>query len=113
MSFRNFRLAILSLFALLAGLVPPPAAAQEKHLLYVSAPGVRNYVDYGGVGVMVFDIDRGHRFVKRIPTWEVPAGQEPENVKGIAANGKTGKLYISTLKHLACIDLATEKMVWD
>jgi DNA-binding beta-propeller fold protein YncE len=113
MSRCNSRLTFLGLLFLLASFAPRPAAAQEKHLLYVSAPGVRNYVDYGGVGVLVFDIDHGHRFVKRIPTWQVPAGQEPENVKGIAANGKTGKLYVSTLKHLACIDLTTEKMVWD
>ena len=34
---------------------------------------------------------RGHRFVRRIPTMTVPAGQEPENVKGIAASAKTGR----------------------
>jgi hypothetical protein len=60
---------------------PPTAAAAaaERHLLYIAEPGIRNYVSYGGVGVLVYDIGQGYRFVKRIPTWNVPAGQEPEN----------------------------------
>jgi hypothetical protein len=100
---------LVALWSLMAGGLP----AQEKHLLYVAVPGVRNYVEYGGVGVLVFDIDQGHRFVKRIPTWAVPPGEAPENVKGVAANAQTGRLYVSTLKRIAAIDLATEKVVWD
>jgi len=95
------------------GLTPLAVAAQEKHLLYVATPGIRNYVDYGGIGVIIFDIDNGHRFVKRIPTWGVPEGEQPENVKGIEASARMGKLYVSTIKRLACIDLNTEKMEWD
>jgi DNA-binding beta-propeller fold protein YncE len=87
-------------------------AASERHLLYIAEPGIRNYVDYGGVGVLVYDIGKGYQFVKRIPTWTVPAGQEPENVKGVAASAKTGKLYVSTIKRLGCIDLATDSMGW-
>ncbi len=88
-------------------------ARKEKRLIYVATPGIRNYLEYGGIGVLVFDADHGHRFVKRIPTWAVPAGQVPENVKGIAASAKTGKLYISTVKRVACLDLRTEEIVWD
>jgi DNA-binding beta-propeller fold protein YncE len=103
------------LLAVAAAMILPgqPAPAKEKHLLYVAAPGIRNYVDYGGVGVMVFDIDNGYRFVKRIPTWDVPPGKEPENVKGVAASAKTGRLYVSTIKRMAAIDLVSEKIVWD
>src|SRR3954470_14714721 len=68
-----------------------------KHLLYVANPGIRNYVEHGGVGVTIFDIDDGYKFVKRIPTWTVAAGQKPENVKGIAASAKTGRVYVSTI----------------
>jgi len=89
------------------------AAAAERHLLYIAEPGIRNYQEYGGVGVLVYDISAGHTFVKRIPTWTVPAGQEAENVKGVVASAKTGRLYVSTIKRLGCIDLATEKLVWD
>src|SRR5689334_3962642 len=80
------------------------SAAAERHLLYVAVPGIRNYVQYGGVGVLVYDISNGYRFVKRIPTWSVPSGQEPENVKGVAASAALGRLYVTTIRHLACID---------
>ena len=43
-----------------AAIAPAPAAVH--HLLYVAVPGVRNYAEYGGVGVLVFDIANGHRF---------------------------------------------------
>ncbi len=89
------------------------ADGASRRLLYVAAPGVRNYVEYGGVGVLVFDVDAGHRFVKRIPTWDVPAGTAPENVKGIAASAETGKLYLSTPQRLACFDLVTEAKEWE
>ena len=94
---------------------PPRAAApaNEKHLLYVALPGIRNYVEYGGVGVLVYDIDAGYKVVKRIPTWTVPPGQQPENVKGIAASAKTGKLYVSTTKRVACFDLLTDAKLWE
>ena len=83
-----------------------------RHLLYVASPGIRNYVEYGGVGLLVFDMDNGHKFVRRIPTFDVPDGAKPENVKGIEADGQTGRLYIATLKRVAAFDLATDKIVW-
>ena len=90
-----------------------PSAIATKHLLYVAVPGIRNYVEYGGVGILVYDIDAGFKFVKRIPTWNYEAGKEPENIKGIVANAKTARLYLSTPKRIAAFDLVTEKMVWD
>jgi hypothetical protein len=89
------------------------APADRRHLLYVAEPGIRNYVNYGGVGVLVYDISDDYKFLKRIPTWTPAAGQEPENVKGIAASAKTGRLYVTTLKHLLCIDLVSDKIIWD
>jgi sugar lactone lactonase YvrE len=91
----------------------PAAAIEERHLLYVAVPGIRNYVEYGGVGFLVYDMDDGHRLIKRIPTFDVPAGAEPENVKGIAAHGPTARVYVSTPKRVAAFDLATERMVWN
>jgi DNA-binding beta-propeller fold protein YncE len=103
-----------ALVFLTAALVPDQRAfAKERHFLYVAVPGIRNYVEYGGVGILVFDIDNGYRFVKRIPTWDVPHGKEPENVKGIAASSKTGKVYVSTFNRVAAFDVVTEKKVWD
>ena len=86
---------------------------QERRFLYVAVPGIRNEVEHGGVGVLVFDIDNGHKFVRRIPTWTAAEGQEAEDVKGIAANAGTGRLYVSTTKRLAAFDLLTDKKVWE
>jgi DNA-binding beta-propeller fold protein YncE len=89
-----------------------PAAA-EQHYLYVASPGTRNYVEYGGVGILVFDIDHGYKFVRRIPTWKVPEGKEPENVKGIAASVQTGRVYVTSLNHMIAIDAVSGRTIWD
>jgi DNA-binding beta-propeller fold protein YncE len=87
--------------------------AADQHLLYVANPGTRNYVEYGGVGISVFDASNGYKFVRRIPTWEVAAGKEPENVKGIAASAKTGIVYVTSLSHMIAIDAISGKKIWD
>src|SRR5450432_455754 len=92
--------------------VRTPAAA-EQHLLYVANPGTRNSVEYGGVGILVFDIDNGYKFVRRIPTWGVPAGEEPENVKRVAASARTGLIYVTSLNRVSAIDMISGKRVWD
>ena len=89
------------------------ASAAEQHFLYVANPGTRNYVEYGGVGISVFDIDNGYKFVKRIATWDVPAGKEPENVKGVAASAKTGIIYVSSLNRIIAINMISGKRIWD
>jgi DNA-binding beta-propeller fold protein YncE len=85
----------------------------KRDLLYVAVPGRREYIQYGGIGVLVFDIGRHFQFVKRIPTWDTPAGQTPESMHGIAASPITGLLYISTNYRLAAMDLKTDKIVWE
>jgi DNA-binding beta-propeller fold protein YncE len=89
------------------------ASKGERRLLYVATPGIRNYVEYGGVGILVYDVANGYELVKRIPTFDVPAGKAPENVKGIAASAATGLVYISTPQRLAAFDLASEKPAWN
>ena len=89
------------------------ALGAERHLIYAASPGVRNYTEYGGVGIVVFDADNGYKFVRRIPTWDVPQGQKPENVKGIAASAKTGIVYVTTLNHMAAFDIISGKRLWD
>ena len=115
MNKRRFVVFVLCLFSLIVLLKQPEpqAANQEKHLLYVAVPGIRNYLEYGGIGILVFDVDNGYKFIKRIPTWDLPKGATAENVKGIAASAKTGKVYVSTIKRLGCFDLLTDKKVWD
>src|SRR5437588_12456825 len=84
-----------------------PRPEKEQHRLYVAVPGIRNDLEYGGVGLLVYDIDSGYKFIKRIPTWDVPQGKAAEHGKGIAANARTSKLYVSTNKRVACFELHT------
>jgi DNA-binding beta-propeller fold protein YncE len=109
----------LSLFALLSiatvsgGWQSSAVPGAERHYLYVAEPGIRNYEEYGGVGVLVYDMDRGYAFVRRIPSQEVAPGAAPENVKGIVANAATGRLYVTTHVRVMAFDLATDRKIWD
>lgn len=84
-----------------------------RRLLYVASPGIRNYLEYGGHGLLVFDIDKGHKFVRRIPTAGVGKDGKPINVKGLCANAKTRRIYIATIETLQCFDLISEKLLWE
>lgn len=85
----------------------------EKRYLYVAVPGIRNYLGYGGHGILVFDIDNNHRFVKRIKTQGLQENGVPSNVKGVAVSLSLNSIYISTLDKVQRIDLATEKLIWE
>src|SRR5687768_7438770 len=95
----------LVLLALTISLLSLPALAtsrdsETKRYLYVAVPGIRNYLEYGGHGILVFDIDQNHRFVKRIPSAGVDENGKPLNVKGICASQSLKRLYVSTIKTL-------------
>ncbi len=94
-----------------SGIAEEPA--RNGRYLYVAVPGIRDYLEFGGHGLLVFDIDHGHQFVKRIATAGVNETGRPLNVKGICASARTGRLYISTIKQLMCLDLASEKTLWE
>jgi DNA-binding beta-propeller fold protein YncE len=103
-------------FAFLLAAVPctlADSAEAEHHYLYVAAPGVRDYLEYGGHGLLVFDIDDGFKVVKRIPTAGLDPSGKPINVKGICGSAATGRVYISTIKQLMCLDVASEKILWE
>src|SRR5439155_25889655 len=66
----------------------------------------------------------GHKFVRRVPLQGQPpppvdtaggrggrSGQE--SIKGIAAHEQTGRLYVSTSRHVTAYDLLTDKLVWE
>jgi DNA-binding beta-propeller fold protein YncE len=111
---KNFIQHIVPLLTLLPIALTPSASSAEpnRHLLYVATPGIRNDLQFGGAGILVFDIDHNHAFVKRIDT---PASllPKPENIKGICANAAGHKLYFSTLTKLYCLDLVSEKTLWE
>jgi DNA-binding beta-propeller fold protein YncE len=88
------------------------AAVKDGRYLYVVCPGIRNYLEFGGAGILVFDIDSGHKLVKRI---ETPASREekPNNIKGVCACAATQRLYFTTTTKLYCVDLASEQTLWE
>jgi enamine deaminase RidA (YjgF/YER057c/UK114 family)/DNA-binding beta-propeller fold protein YncE len=102
---------LVPLALLLAAPAPAADAPKVQRHLYVVCPGIRNYPEFGGAGILVFDIDAGHKFVRRIAT---PASEapKPDNVKGVCACAATGRLYFTTRSKLYCVDLATGKTLW-
>jgi DNA-binding beta-propeller fold protein YncE len=103
--------AWIALFIL--GSLAATCRAAEGRFLYVATPGVRDYLEYGGHGVLVFDIEHGHRFVRRIKSAGVDGTGKPVNVKGIAASAATQRLYVSTIRSLICFDLLTDRILWE
>ncbi len=113
--------------AVAALLMPRTQAQQTGRFIYAALPGVGggNNLSYGGAGILVFDIDHGHKFVKRIPLQGVPPpppdpsatgrgrGNAQEAIKGIAAHAGTARLYVSTSRRVAAYDLLTDKLVWE
>src|SRR6476620_11706184 len=101
-----------SLLVASAVIAPPTGAQQTQRFLYAALPGVGggNNLKYGGAGILVFDIDHGHKFVKRVPLQGEPPSPPPpdaapsgrggrggqESIKGIAAHAQTARLYVST-----------------
>jgi hypothetical protein len=108
-----------SIAVLIAALIcVPPCFARElspgaHKLLYVAEPGIRDYLEYGGHGLLVFDIERGHRFLRRIPTGGLDEKGKPLNVKGICASAVSNRIYISTTRTILCLDLLTDKLLWE
>lgn len=107
--------ALLMLLGRTIGGLPTAAAADEspKRLLYVATPGIRDDLRYGGHGLLVFDIDRGHSFVKRIPLAGLRPDGKPDNVKGICASEITKRVYVSTTKTVTCLNLETDSILWE
>jgi DNA-binding beta-propeller fold protein YncE len=123
----------LSIFAVtlvtVAALLPHTEAQTRQRFLYAALPGVGggNNLKYGGAGILVFDIDHGHKFVKRVPLQGEPPSPPPpdaapsgrggrggqESIKGIAAHAQTARLYVSTSRRVAAYDLLTDKLVWE
>ena len=114
MSLRARLLAVVSFTLLSLTLLSDCPAAGRQRLLYVASPGVRNYVEWGGHGVLVFAIDDGHRFLRRISLdgYGTDENGNVLNVKGVCASARTGRLYASTLRQLISVDLLSDQVLW-
>ena len=78
-----------------------------KRYLYMSTP---DGAQSGGTGkgIIVFDIDDGHRFVRRI---DIPF---KEGLRGFCGSAKNHAVYYSsTSRILGAFDLETEKILWE
>ena len=84
------------------------ARAEDKHLLYLASPDGAQQGG-SGTGVLIFDIDDGHKFVRRI---DIPSFAE--GVRGFCPNAATHRAYFTTTSHtLGCLDLETGAVVWE
>ena len=81
-----------------------------KRYLYLSMPdGSQKEGRSDPPGILIFDIDNGHKFVRRI---KLPIFSE--GLRGFAGNLKTHRVYFgSTNRRLGAFDLETEKVVWE
>jgi len=86
--------------------IPAVASAAEQHLLYVTVPDGAG--GSKGHGIVIFDIEDEHKYVRTI---DIP---EMGGTRGVCASAVTNKLYYAHGNtKLACLDLVTEKVLWE
>lgn len=99
-------LNLLPIGLLLSAILPSPADAAERHLLYVTVPDGAG--GSKGHGIYIFDIQNGHKFVRKI---DIP---NMGGTRGVCASPATDKLYYAHGNTtLACMDLRTEEKLWE
>lgn len=101
---------ILALLWLLGSVCPLLAINDAVHrYLYLASPDGAQMENVSGKGILVFDIDAGFKFVRRIENENFAAG-----IRGMTGCLATQSLYYSTgARRLGRFDLETEKVVWD
>jgi len=105
----RFILAVAAATALLFSTMVFSADPETRRYLYVSTPDGAQTEGRSGNGILIFDIDDGHRFVRRI---EIPVFEE--GLRGFTGSGATGCVYYSlTSQRLGCFNLQTEEKVWE
>ncbi len=105
---RMRRLAILLSF-LLTCCTFNTAAPEIKRYLYLSMPDAAQEQGRSKAGILIFDIDDGHKFVRRI---DMPVFEE--GLRGFAGNLVKHSVYYSSTNHrLGQFDLETEQTVWE
>src|SRR2546428_7400078 len=101
---RNVLFLILA-FQLLPSL--NAAESSQKRYLYLSTPDGAQ-PSGSGKGILVFDIDSGHRLVRRIDV------EFKEGLRGFGGNAKRHAVYYPTTnRRLGAFDLETEKVLWE
>lgn len=101
--------SLLLLLALALSLPATLSAAESglKRYLYLSTPDGAQ-TGGSGKGILVFDIDDGHRFVRRI---EIPF---KEGLRGFCGNARNHAVYYSsTSRRLGAFDVETDRILWE
>ena len=97
----------LTAFSLLAPAVGAETRPPLRRFLYVTVPDGAGG-SKGHQGVLVFDIDNGHTFVRKIHMRSV------RSTRGVCASAVTDRLYISHSNGIVlCMDLKTDKELWE
>jgi hypothetical protein len=98
-----------SLVALAAVASLHAADSGAKRYLYMSTPDGAQPQGASGAGILVFDVDAGHQFVRRI---DIPSFKE--GLRGFTASAGQHCAYFSTTsRRLGCVDLETDKVLWE
>ena len=99
-------LGALSVCCVLLGVAQ--AEPEVRRLLYMATPDGAQPKTASGAGLLVFDIDDGHKFVKRIGIPDFKEG-----IRGLTGCTATKRLYFSsTNRRLGCFDIETETVLW-
>ena len=86
-----------------------PGQSETRRYLYMSTPDGAQVQGRSGTGILIFDIDNGHKFVRRI---HIPIFQE--GLRGFTGSLVNHAVYYSTTNHrLGAFDLETEKILWE
>jgi YVTN family beta-propeller protein len=100
-------LTLSALVLALLGTSWPAAASQEpvRRLLYLVSPDAAG--GQGSRGIYVFDLDAGHKLVRKI---DLPL----KGARGVCASAAAGRLWISHGDtSVLCLDLKTDKVLWE
>ena len=102
------RSAILAVLAF--AFLPHPAGAEEplRRFLYAATPDGAQ-PETSGEGLVIFDIDHGFKFVRRIEGMKMSAG-----ARGLTGCTATHSLYYSTTDQgMGRLDLETDAVLWE
>ena len=84
-------------------------SAEVRRYLYCSTPDGAQRAGKSGNGILVFDIDNGHKFVRRI---DIPIFKE--GLRGFTGCTATKRLYFGTTnKRMGCFDIESDKVIWN
>ncbi len=102
-------LTVFCLTAFAAGLHAQDQSETRRYL-YLSTPDAAQLEGQAeGAGLLIFDIDDGHKLVRRIDIPEFELG-----TRGLAGSLVNHSLYYSTQDpRIGAFDLETEKIAWD